>query len=116
MINLVLAILIQASVPVVNSASFIQWDDGNVGVATQTRVYLERTSGIVPDGTPDASVGIGLLQWAITAGNGKWFAVITAFEPVSGLESGPSNEISFHVLGPPGNPRIVLPPPATSTP
>jgi len=107
MMELLLLILLQ--VPVVNSASFLKWDDGNIGIATESRVYIERTSNIIPDGTPDASVGVGLLEWAIDAGNGKWFAVVTAFDPVSGIESGPSNEISFHVLGPPGNPRVVVP-------
>ena len=99
----------QAQFTVVNSASLIRWDDGNVGIDTETRVYLERNAGVVPDGLPDASVGVAILEWAIIADNGRWYAVVTAFDPVSGIESGPSNEISFHVLGPPGNTRVVIP-------
>ncbi len=106
---------VSGQVPVVNSASFIEWDDGNPGIVTETLVYISRDPGIVPDANPIAVVGSGIFEWAVTAGNGRWNAVVTARDPVSGIESGPSNEITFHVIGPPGNPRIVVPSISTST-
>ena len=52
----------------------LEWDDGNVGVNTETLVYLSRTSAIVPGGTPTATVPVGQTSWAIVAPNGRWFA------------------------------------------
>ena len=107
MLKVILLSMLQTGT-VVTTTDFVRWDDGNPGLPTETFVYLERSPGVIPDGLPDATVGTGLLEWAITAASGQWHAAVTAFDPVSGLESGPSNEIQFWVLGPPGNARVAI--------
>ncbi len=98
--------------PVVNSASFLEWDyDLGGGVVDEFRVYLSRDPAIVPDGNPTAAVAVPTLEWAITAANGQWHAVVTAYDAETDLESAPSDEIQFWVLGKPDNLRVRLPQP-----
>lgn len=100
-----LALLMQ--IPIVSNTYFLEWDDGNAGVPTETNIYVDRNAGVDPLVlAPYATVASGETEWQIAVSNGRWHVAVTAIDPVSGVESIASNEISFHVVGPPGNPRI----------
>lgn len=94
--------------PVVNNASFLEWDYTIAGTGvTAFNVYLSRTPGVVPDGTPDAVVNAPALAWPIVAATGQWYAVVTALAGT--VESAPSNQVPFFVLASPENARIRVP-------
>jgi len=111
--------LAQSSVYVVPQSSALAWDyDVDADYVSEFGIYLSRAPAITPDGAPDFRVAWpgpppvdpAALYWTIDAGvlPGRWFAVVTAFgldDPPT--ESGPSNEIAFIILGPPGNTRII---------
>ncbi|MHA2266030.1 MAG: hypothetical protein ACXAEN_26860 [Candidatus Thorarchaeota archaeon] len=115
----VLTALLSWSVPadaqvIVTSAYKLAWDNTNeAGATDSTRVYLDRNAGIVPDGTSFvANVAEGVNEWPISTQRGRWYAVATfAYTDMDGnpRETGPSNEETFIVVGPPGNLRIVPP-------
>jgi hypothetical protein len=107
------------NVYVVPASSSLAWDyDVTADYISEFGVYLSRSSGILPDGAPDFRVAWpgpppidpAALYWTIdaTVQPGRWHAVVTAFgldDPAT--ESGPSNEVSFIILGPPGGLRVV---------
>lgn len=103
--------LVSAQV-VVNEASNMAWDyDVTATNVAEFRVYVSDTPGIVPGVAPNVvptrSVAFPTLTSVITepARTAVYYAVCTAYTS-SGVESGPSNEISFIVLGSPQNFRI----------
>ena len=100
---------VSAQVVVVPQASRLVWDyDDAVDYVAQFNIYLSRTAIIVPDGVPTASVVWPTKEWVIDGQPGRWYAVITAVATdTEATESGPSNEIAFVVMGPPGNLAVV---------
>lgn len=96
---------------VVNRASRLMWDNDNpVGTVTSFRVYVKETPSIVPDGTSFvAEVPGDTLEWYITSDIGSHWAVVTAVndDGTTVIETGPSNEVHYVVIGPPKNLRSV---------
>ena len=99
----------QGQIIVVPQASRLAWDyDPAADYVAQFNIYLSRTATIVPDGNPVASVAWPDLEWVIDGQPGRWYGVVTAVgADVDATESGPSNEIAFVVIGPPGNLTVV---------
>ncbi len=98
--------------PVVTNASFLEWDHeaASATITDEYRIYLSRTAGVAPDGTPDATVAAPNLEWAISGIQpGQWHAVVTAYDVEADVESGPSGEISFFVLEGPSNFSVRVP-------
>ncbi len=107
------------SIIVVPQSSSLVWDyDINADYIAEFGIYLSRTAGIVPDGNPDFRVawpGVppidpAALYWTIdaTVPNGRNYAVVTAIgNDVDATESGPSNEVTFVIIGPPGNVQVI---------
>jgi hypothetical protein len=101
-----------AAQQVVNEASNMVWDyDTNVTHVAEFRIYVSDTPGIVPgvapNDVPTRSVAFPTLSSVITepARTAVYYAVCTAYS-TDGVESAPSNEIDFIVLGSPSNFRI----------
>lgn len=94
---------------VVPKAARLAWDyDETTDYVAQFNVYLSRTATIIPDGNPTAMVAWPVKEWVIDAQPGRWHAVVTAVgTDAEATESGPSNEITFIVIGAPGNLRVV---------
>jgi len=96
--------------PIVTSAYFLEWDNPNpAGAIDETRIYLSATPNITPDGNPTGVVTGDVNRWAITAAPGTYYAVVTfkATGPDNAeIETPPSNEITFIVIGSPSNLRI----------
>ncbi len=97
---------------VVNEASNTAWDyDTSVSHVTEFRIYVSDTPGIVPGVAPNElptrTVAFPTLTDVITepGRTAVYYAVCTAYSTAN-LESGPSNEIDFIVLGSPKNFRI----------
>ncbi len=103
---LLLAVGAFAEGPVVTSAYKLAWDyvEAPEAPATEFRLYLSRTAGIVPDGNPTTIVGPTEREWIISSVPGQWHAVVTILSDT--VESGPSNEVAFFVLPPPTNLRV----------
>ena len=100
-----------AQTPIVTSAYFLEWDNPNSpGAVEETRIYLSSTPNITPDGTSFTGVVTGdVNRWAISAAPGTYYAVVTfkATGPDNEeIETPPSNEITFTILGNPANLRI----------
>jgi hypothetical protein len=98
----------------VSSAYNLAWDNVNeLSAIGHSRVYLSRSSGIVPDGISFvAEFAEGTYEWPIVAANGRWYAVVTfTFTDPFGtlVETPPSDEITFIVVGRPTNERIEAP-------
>jgi hypothetical protein len=101
-----------AAQQVVNEASNMMWNyDTTVTHVAEFRIYVSDTPGIVPgvapNDVPTRSVAFPTLSSVIIepARTAVYYAVCTAYS-TDGVESGPSNEISFIVLGNPQNFRI----------
>lgn len=86
---------------VVTSARFLEWDHDaeSAAITDEYRLYLSRSPGVVPDGTPDHVVTA--LEWAIVAAPGRWHVVVTAYDVESDTESASSNELTMIVFGGP---------------
>ena len=101
-----------AQTPIVTSAYFLEWDNPNPpGAVEETRIYLSSTPNIIPDGASFTGVVTGdVNRWAISALPGTYYAVVT-FKSTGPdneeIETPPSNEIVFTILGTPSNLRIV---------
>lgn len=94
---------------VVGKASKLLWDDPNpVGSVTQFRVYAQRTPIVIPDGVSFVAE-ITVTEWTISSDIGSWWVVVTAVndDGTSVVESGPSNEVHYIVIGPPTDVRVV---------
>jgi hypothetical protein len=109
--------IVWAQPPVVGKASKLLWDDPNpAGAVTQFRIYAAGAPGVVPDGVgfvaevPAATTLPGqTYEWTIDSPIGSHWAVVTAVndDGVSQIvETAPSNEVHYVVIGPPTNPRI----------
>jgi hypothetical protein len=112
------AFILLASLPgdlaaqtVVSKASKLAWDDSNPpGSVTSFRVYVQDTPGITPDGLSYASeIPGGTLEWTIDSDVGSHYAVVTAVndDGTTVIETGPSNEVHYVVIGPPNNVRVL---------
>ncbi len=111
MIAVMLALVLQATGPVIGNASFLAWDY-TPGIEDEFRIYCAATPGVVPSVTPTATVASPTLQWAISGLAGQQHCVVTAFDSdagAAGAESLPSAEVPFFVLPGPTNPRVVVP-------
>lgn len=106
-----------AQPPVVGKASKLLWDDPNpAGAVTQFRLYIAGAPGVIPDGVSfvvevpaDTTVPGQTYEWTISSPIGSHWAVVTAVndDGVSQIvETGPSNEVHYVVIGPPINPRV----------
>ena len=97
-----------AQVRPVQNADSLQWD--HPGDCLEYRVYIKEVANIIPDGTTyTAQVAAPNLDWVIDGlTHGVKYAVVTAYydDPTYPVETGPSNEITFRVVGPPTNLRI----------
>jgi hypothetical protein len=103
---------------VVPQASKLAWDDTNEqGAVTKFRVYVFNTPGVVPDGVsyiaevpadPNQPTP-AVYEWLISSGKGSYWAVATAVsdDGVTVIETGPSNEVHYVVIGPPTNLRVL---------
>jgi hypothetical protein len=100
-----------ASQTVVSKAGKLAWDDPNLaGTVTQFRVYVGNTPGVVPDGVSFvAEIPGGTLEWTIASDIGSHHAVVTAVndDGTTVIETAPSNEVHYVVIGPPGNTRVL---------
>jgi hypothetical protein len=96
---------------VVSKAGKLAWDDPNpAGAVTSFRVYVADTPGVAPDGLSFvAEVPGGTLEWTIASDVGSHHAVVTAVndDGTTVIETGPSNEVHYVVIGPPGNNRAL---------
>lgn len=113
------AVAAVAQPPVVSQASKLAWDDPNEPLAvTKFRIYIQETPVVVPDGVSfvaeiagSTSQPMQTYEWLIASGIGSHWAVVTAVNDVGPvlIETGPSNEFHYVVIGPPRNLRIVTP-------
>lgn len=90
----------------VQAADFVL--DAPTTVPDQYCLYVDKTSGIVPDGNASVCVpssGTSIPVENLNLSHGSYFAVVTSVS-AEGIESDPSNEISFSVPKLPSNLRL----------
>jgi len=96
--------LVIAAVPIT-----FQWDANTEQDLAGYRIYQSTQSGVYTYGptSPNllVTVPVGTEEVTIEIADGTYYFVATAFD-TGGLESGPSNEITDIINGPPGCPKI----------
>ena len=87
---LIVAACAEAEGPVITEPSKIEWDHLT---ASEFRVYLGNTPGVVPNSSPHAVVNTK--EWPIDVGPGQWYFIVTAYDSATSQESAKSAEMPF---------------------